>query len=153
MICQQDFQNVFTQGEVAGAATTNTEAGAAGGEPGRKKRWQHCHRRHQQYTVINIMLQSFLVICHRLSWFVLRPSTVPELQYEIETLKARIGSDRQRVQVGFEKNTETSLSQPTQLLFFEHLMCNWTQPSIMVTDKLCKKDPNQPFRTQVFLRA
>ena len=38
MICQQDFQNVFTQGEVAGAATTNTEAGAAGGEPGRKKR-------------------------------------------------------------------------------------------------------------------
>ena len=29
---------IHTQGEVAGAATTNTEAGAAGGEPGRKKR-------------------------------------------------------------------------------------------------------------------
>ena len=36
---------------------------------------------------------------------------MPELQYEIETLKARIGSDRQRVQVGFEKNTETRQSK------------------------------------------
>ena len=35
---KKQFLNVFTQGEVAGAATTNTEAGAAGGEPGRKKR-------------------------------------------------------------------------------------------------------------------
>ena len=138
---------------MAGAATTNTEAGAAGGEPGRKKRWQHCHRRHQQCTVINN--NAVIIPCHLSSFVMICPQAKHSAGAAIWNRNVE-GEDWQRQTKGagriWEKYRNKSFpSNPT--IVFENLICNWTQPNIMATDKLCEKHLNQPFRTQVFMRA